>query len=99
MIHDKDFEDFEDGDDDINQEELKRISALIFAQKETLKSIEKHMAANEDHRAKHIGDQILVWDCSRLTDVETKEINYETNVHRTLGNYPSIVIETDNKYR
>jgi len=89
------FEEF-DNEDDIDQEEFKRISAL--AQKHTLKAIEKHIQANEDDRTKHIGDNVLVWDCSRLTDTETNEINREELVHKTLGNYPSIVIETDLKF-
>lgn len=92
----KDFEDFESGDDDIDQEEFKRISEL--ARKENEKQFKRLIEANTDRRTKHVGDNVRIWDCSRLTNLSTSEIEYDTKVHATLSNYPSIVIESENKY-
>jgi hypothetical protein len=94
----KDFENFEDGDfeDEIDQEEFKRISRLAL--EKTRKLVQSHIAKNQDNRIKTIGDKVLVWDCSRLTDVSTGEIDYDTSVHRTLSENASIVIEDRNKY-
>lgn len=86
--------DFEE--EDFDQEEFKRIASL--AQKETQQAIQRIVAANKDNRTKAVGDQIIVWDGSRLTDFETGEIDYDVKTHSILGNYPSIVIDTDRKY-
>jgi hypothetical protein len=96
MIKDKNFADFESGDDDIDQEEFKRISAL--AQEQTRQALLRHVRENTDKRTKHVGDNVRVWDCSRLSDLQTGEIEYDSMVHATLSNYSSIVIKTDDKY-
>lgn len=94
----KNFDSFEDGDfeDEIDQEEFKRISNLAMAK--TRKFVEAQIAKNQDNRTKTVGDRVLVWDGSRLTDFETSEIEYEPTVHRTLSENPSIVIGDHNSY-
>lgn len=85
-----------DNDEDFDQFEFERIAKL--AQEDTRKAILSHIRNNEDRRNKTVGDQIIVWDCSRLTNAETGELDYEINTSSILSNYPSIVIEDRNKY-
>lgn len=86
------YEDF----DDFEQQEFAKIDHL--RKTSTLTAINKFIEDNIDHRTKEIGDNVLVWDCSRLTDNESNKIEYQDNVHTLLSNYPSIVIETGCKY-
>lgn len=85
-----------DNDEDFDQFEFERIAKL--AQEHTRKAILSHIRNNEDRRNKTVGDQVIVWDCSRLTNAETGELDYEMNTNSILSNYPSIVIEDRNKY-
>lgn len=96
MINDKNFESFENGED-FDQEEFKRISELALA--ETRRFVNEQIEKNTDKREKTIGDQVYVWDGSRLTDVETGEIEYDPKVQEIIAKNPSIVIEYDNKYQ
>lgn len=98
MINDKNYESFEDGDeeDDIDQQEFRRISEMALAK--TRKFITDHIAKNKDDRSKTIGDIVHVWDGSRLTDVETGEIDYDPTIHRVLSRTDSIVIEDQVKH-
>jgi len=84
-------------EEDFDQEEFKRISQL--AMKQTRAFIKKKIAENEDPRRKHVGDSVLIWDGSRLTDYISGEIEYTPAVQQTVAETPSIVIETGNKYR
>jgi hypothetical protein len=85
--NDNSFDDFEDdfGDQDL--------SKLTVGDKKTLAAINKVIAENTDNRTKTVGDRILVWDSSRLTNAETGERVEDDKEETALTIYPSIVIE------
>ncbi len=85
-----------DQEEEFDQEEFRRIAEL--AQAETRKTFQRLVKANTDNRTKGVGERVLVWDCSRLTDLETSEINRQNNVHIALNNYYSIVIAENQRY-
>ena len=53
---------------------------------------------NKDGKLKYVGDIVLVWDTSRLTDLETNEMNTDNLDHQLIATYPSIVIADSQKY-
>jgi hypothetical protein len=53
----------------------------------------EHIKKNKDNSIKEIGDIVLMWDTSRLTDIETGEVNTDLLDHAMLCTFPSIVIE------
>jgi hypothetical protein len=89
-----DFDDFEE--DDFDQEEFERISKI--RQKKNLKTIQAIIAAHYDERTKTVGDKILVWDSSRLTDKKSGEMVYDHRIHSILSTFHSIVIEDQVKH-
>lgn len=88
------FDDFEE--EDFDQIEFERISKLRSRELKT--AMEKIVSENTDNRHKTVGDTVLVWDSSRLTDVDSGKVEYDTKVHAILANYPSIIIEDGCKY-
>lgn len=58
-----------------------------------LRDVENRIAQNKDPRPKHVGDRVLVWDCSRLTDAKTDELCIDPLEQKLMTQYPSIVIE------
>lgn len=63
------------------------------------KDIIEHTKKNKDHGIKHVGDRVLVWDASRLTDVESGKVNFDEFEHALLERFPSIVIENGCKFK
>jgi len=83
-------------DDDIHPQEYDDLmeSSRIALRRD----IENHIKKNRDGKTKITGDRVLVWDCSRLTEVETGEVNSDPLDHRLMANYESIVIEDSCKH-
>lgn len=81
---------FHDDDDIIRDDEFDDLLELsrIALQQEA----HKRIAQNKDGKQKYIGDIVLVWDSSRLRDLETNETNTDILDHNILATYPSIVI-------
>lgn len=72
---------------------------LMHASQQSLREdINEHIKKNKDNAIKEVGDNVLMWDTSRLTDVETDEVNVDELDHRLMCMFPSIVIETNCKY-
>jgi len=63
-----------------------------------LQFVNETINKNHDGKTKAVGDRVLVWDSSRLTDLETGEVNRDPLDHRLLAHYKSIVIEDGCKY-
>lgn len=63
-----------------------------------VKDLVQHINKNKDERTKHVGDQVLVWDTSRLTEFETDNPVDDLLDERIITHHPSIVIETNCKY-
>lgn len=80
---------FEDYQDDFADEDL---SKPTKATTNDLNGINKIIEDNTDQRTKTVGDRILVWDTSRLTNAETGKAADDFE-DRVLHDYPSIVIE------
>lgn len=91
------FEDYYDGyyEDDYADDDL---SKLAKSNSKSLAEIEKIIKDNYDANEKTIGDRVLVWDCSRLTDDKTSEFETNPKIHMILANYPSIVIHDRQRY-
>lgn len=89
--NDNSFDDFEDdfGDQDL--------SKLTVGDKKTLAAIDKVIAENSDPRTKTVGDRVLVWDTSRLTDYETGE-RADDFEEKIVSKYWSIVIADGQKH-
>jgi hypothetical protein len=81
---------FDDFEDDFEDQDL---SKLTVGDKKIVAAINKVIADNTDNRTKTVGDRILVWDTSRLTNAETGERVEDDNEELVLTVYPSIVIE------
>lgn len=88
------LDDFEE--EDFDQIEFQKISEI--RQRSTQIALQRFIDQNKDDRTKHVGDNVLIWDCSRLTNNETGKIEYDDTIQKLLSNYPSIVIETGCKY-
>lgn len=86
MFHD----DYIENDEFDDQMESCRMSLIQHA-KEKIKE-------NKDGKLKYVGDIVLVWDTSRLTDLETNEMNTDNLDHQLIATYPSIVIADSQKY-
>lgn len=72
---------------------------MYKASRETLrKEVSKQIAKNKDGKIKSIGDIVLIWDTSRLRDLETNQTNTDILDHNILAKYPSIVIEDGLKF-
>jgi hypothetical protein len=56
-------------------------------------AILEHIKKNKDYSIKETGDIVLMWDTSRLTDIDTLEVNTDLLDHAILCTYPSIVID------
>lgn len=57
-----------------------------------------HIKKHKDDSIKCVGDKVIMWDTSRLTDPETDEVNTDLLDHQILCTYPSVVIEDNLKY-
>ena len=53
----------------------------------------EHIKKNKDYSIKETGDIVLMWDTSRLTEIDTLEVNTDLLDHAMLCTFPSIVIE------
>ncbi len=72
---------------------------LMDASREALaRDIIDKINKEKDRGTKYVGDRVLVWDSSRLTDKETNTVNRDELDHQILSRYPSIVIEENCKY-
>lgn len=83
-------------DDNIGDDEyddLMETAKMAFA-RDVINEIKK----NKDDSLKQIGDIVLVWDTSRLTEFGKNEVNTDVLDHRIMANYPSIVVENEVKY-
>lgn len=60
--------------------------------------VRDHIKKNKDKTLKSVGDRVLFWDISRLTDVKTNQVNRDLLDHQILVNYPSIIIEDNVRY-
>lgn len=78
-------------DDEIHEDEFDDF--LNTANESFRKGVIDHIARNKDKSVKSVGDKVLVWDTSRLTEIETGEVNTDTLDHEILNKFPSIVIE------
>lgn len=87
MFHDDDFIGEDEYDD------LMASSQMAFA-----RDVVSKIRENKDNTDKEVGDIVLVWDTSRMTDVQTNEVNKDTLDHQIMANFPSIVIENGIKY-
>ena len=87
MYYDDDFV----GDDEYDD--------LMDACRESFaRDVVNHIKKNKDDSAKHIGDIVLVWDTSRLTEFGQDEVNTDELDHQLIAKFPSIVIAEDQKY-
>lgn len=86
MFYDEELDDFADQD----------LSKLSVASTKT--AIDKIIEENFDPRTKTVGDRILVWDSSRLTNAETGRYVNDNVEESILANYPSVVIEDGCKF-
>lgn len=62
------------------------------------KFVEDHIRKHKDNSVKVTGDRVLLWDTSRLTEVDSGEINTDPLDHHLLTMYPSIVIEDNVRF-
>lgn len=85
------YEGIEFEEEDVNQ-------AMNLAKSETLKVVLRHIAANKDDRDKTVGDRVIIWDCSRLTDVETGKRVIDPLDISILEKYYSVVLEEGLKF-
>lgn len=53
-----------------------------------------HIKKNKDNTIKKVGDRVIMWDTSRLTEIDTLEVNTDLLDHQILCKFPSIVIES-----
>lgn len=82
--------------DDIDDNELNEI---FEACREALrKAANERIAKHKDGKRKEVGDIVLVWDASRLRNLETDEVNTDHFDHENLSRFPSIVIADNQKY-
>lgn len=86
---------FENYMDDFADEDL---SKLTKAGTLTLEAINKKIKDNFDPRTKSVGDRVLVWDSSRLTNFDTDQPVTDPTEEMILSNYPSIVIDDRQRY-
>jgi len=78
---------FEEYMDDFADEDLSKLTKA-----DALTAIDKVIADNTDPRTKTVGDRVLVWDTSRLTNAETGK-RADDFEERMVHKYESIVIE------
>ena len=83
MIHE---DIFEDHDEDFSKLQLAG------------SSIRKIIKENHDPRTKAVGDRVLVWDMSRLTEAEIDTYVKDDKIYTVLEKYHSIVVEDRCKY-
>jgi hypothetical protein len=57
------------------------------------RNINEIIKQNKDGKQKFVGDIVLVWDMSRLTEFDTGEVNTDIMDHNLITRFPSIVIE------
>lgn len=85
-----------DAEDELDDEKLEQIRL------EALSTIQRIIEENRDLTVKDIGDRVIVWDVSRLTDYDTNQLVERkpyANTPILLMNYESIVIETGSDYK
>jgi hypothetical protein len=83
-------------EDEIHPDEF---DDLMDASRQALaRDFRDHVEKNKCDKVKELGDQILVWDTSRLTDVETGDIVQDELDLTIIVLHPSIVVETQEKY-
>lgn len=82
--------------DDINNNEL---NEMFEASRNALRNeANEKVKQNKDGKRKLIGDIVLVWDTSRMTDLYTGEVNTDILDHQIMTTYPSIVIEDNRRF-
>lgn len=86
MFYDEELDDFADQD----------LSKLSVASTKT--AIDKIIEENFDPRTKSVGDRVLVWDSSRLTNAETNRYVNDHIEESILTKYESVVIEDGCKF-
>lgn len=69
-------------------------SSRMALRREAMEKIKE----NKDGKLKYVGDIVLVWDTSRMTELGHDEVNTDHLDHKLITTYPSIVIEDNQKY-
>ena len=82
---------FEEYEEDFADEDMSKLTRA------NVKQIDKIIEENSDPRTKTVGDRVLVWDTSRLTNAETNK-RADDFEERMMHKYPSIVIEDRQRY-
>lgn len=77
-------------DDNIGDDEYDDL--MESAQMSFARDVVATLKKNKDNSIKEVGDIVLVWDTSRMTDVDTGEVNTDILDHQIMATYPSIVV-------